>query len=190
MLTPDFLQSKFAAALPYAQYAATGKPDQQPKWRAIYDQAALTAPQRELLRSFTRRMNVLVTSGTWCGDCVQQCPLLARIAEANPERIDLRFVDRDEHADLSERIKINDGLRVPTAIFMAEDFHFLALLGDRTLTRYRAVASRQLGPACPLPGAPVPPEELAATLQDWINEFERVQLLLRLSPRLREMHKD
>jgi hypothetical protein len=33
-------------------------------------------------------------------------------------------------------------------------------------------------------------DELAATLQDWLNEFERVQLLLRLSGRLRQKHDD
>jgi hypothetical protein len=37
---------------------------------------------------------------------------------------------------------------------------------------------------------PPPPDELAATLQDWINELERVQLMLRLSPRLRQKHND
>jgi len=33
-------------------------------------------------------------------------------------------------------------------------------------------------------------DELNATLQDWLNEFERVQLLLRLSTRLRQIHGD
>ena len=31
---------------------------------------------------------------------------------------------------------------------------------------------------------------LAEVTQDWLNEFERVQWLLRLSPRLRQMHGD
>ncbi len=190
MLTKEYLGSVFAEAAPYAEYVLTGTAEQQAKWRTIHEQASLTAGQRKLLAGFTRPMKALVTSGMWCGDCVQQCPLLARIAEANTKVIDLRFVDRDARMDLSEQIKINDGLRVPTAIFMAEDDHFVSLMGDRPLTRYRAVASRQLGPACPLPGAPVPPEEMAATLQSWLDEFERVQLLLRLSPRLRQRHGD
>jgi hypothetical protein len=33
-------------------------------------------------------------------------------------------------------------------------------------------------------------EETAATLQDWLDEFERVQLMLRLSTRLRQKHGD
>ncbi|MGP1309088.1 MAG: thioredoxin family protein [Phycisphaerales bacterium] len=190
MLTADFLKSHFDRGLPYSKYVATGKPAQQDAFRDIYDRAELTADQTELLSRFARDMKILVSSGVWCGDCVQQVPLLARIAEANPKRIDLRIVDRDEHKDLADRIMINQGHRVPAAIFMAEDFEFVSLLGDRTLTRYRAVAMRNLGPACPLPGAPVPDGELAATLEDWIDETERVHLILRLSTRLRQKHGD
>lgn len=196
MLPSDLLRMHFQTALPYDRYAATGKPDKQEAWARVYNHAHLTDQQRALVGGFMREMKVLVTSGTWCGDCVQQCPLMARIAETSPEAgrggrmIDLRFVDRDEHMELSEQIMINQGLRVPTVIFMAEDFEFVGLAGDRTLSRYRAVAQRQLGPSCPLPGAPVPREEMDATLQDWVDEFERVHLLLRLSTRLRAKHGD
>ncbi len=79
---------------------------------------------------------------------------------------------------------------MPALLFMAEDYEPVSIQGDRTLSRYRAVAAKQLGAACPLPGAPVPAQELAATLQDWLDEFERVHLLLRLSGRLREAHGD
>lgn len=190
MIRPIELQTHFEAAKPYAAYVVTGTPSQQESWRRIHDQARLTAEQRALVAGFTRRIQVLVLSGTWCGDCVQQCPLLERIAEANAGMIDLRFIDRDEHRELADQVMICGGHRVPTVIFMAEDFEFVSLLGDRTLSRYRAIAARQLGPSCPLPGAPVPPEEMAATMQDWVNEFERVHLVLRLSPRLRERHGD
>jgi len=184
------LASEFARALAYDAYTATGKDHQQDAFTAVYEQAALTDAQRELLASFTREMRVIVLSGMWCGDCVAQVPLIARIAEANPDTILARYADRDEHAELSERFKINQGHRVPTVVFMAEDHAFIHALGDRTLSRYRAVASRQLGASCEIPGAGVADDEIAASLQDWINEFERVQLLLRLSPRLRQKHGD
>ncbi len=190
MLERDLLVRKLEVALPYDRYVATGKPEQQAAWRKIYDQARLTEAQQRLIRGFSREMNILVISGIWCGDCVQQCPLLARIAEANPERLHLRFVDRDAHADLSGQVHINTGGRVPVALFLAEDGEFVSLFGDRTLARYRALAARQLGPSCPLPGAPASDDELGATLQDWLNEFERVQLLLRLSMRLRQKYGD
>ncbi|MBL8745307.1 MAG: thioredoxin family protein [Phycisphaerae bacterium] len=190
MISAAVLKSHFESAKSYAAYVASGTAPQQDSWRRIHDQAILTAEQRTLIAAFSRRMPVLVLSGMWCGDCVQQCPLLARISEANPGMIDLRFVDRDEHHDLADQVMICGGHRVPTVLFMAEDYEFISVLGDRTLSRYRAIAARQLGPSCPLPGAPVPPEEMAATMQDWVNEFERVHLLLRLSPRLRQKHGD
>ena len=79
---------------------------------------------------------------------------------------------------------------MPEHVIMAEDYEPVSVAGDRSLTRYRAMAAKQLAAACPLPGAPVPDEELQATLQDWLDEFERVQLLLRLSGRLRQLHGD
>lgn len=188
--TTQFLEGEFSAALSYGDYVASGKEHEREAFAKVYDQAQLMGAQRELLGSFTREMRVIVLSGMWCGDCVAQVPLIARIAEANPEKVLVRYADRDEHAELSAAFKINEGNRVPTAVFMAEDYAFVHALGDRTLSRYRAVASRQLGASCEIPGAAIPGDEVAACLQDWVDEFERVQLLLRLSPRLRQKHGD
>ena len=188
-LNAAYLKSKHQAGLNYDQYLATD-PAKAERWRAIEPQIVLSSQQEELVAGFTRQVRVLCVSGIWCGDCVAQCPMLWRIAQANPNAIDLRFVDRDQHIDLAEHIRINAGLRVPMVIFMAEDFEPVSICGDRTLTRYRALAAKQLGAACPLPGAPIPRDELNVTLQDWLDEFERVHLLLRLSGRLREKHGD
>jgi thiol-disulfide isomerase/thioredoxin len=180
----------FEAALPYKAYVQTGTPDQQNRWAAIYELARLTPAQTNLVAAFVREMKVLVVSGIWCGDCVQQCPLLERIAEANPARVHLRFVDRDVHRTLSDQVRINGGDRVPVALFLAEDGEPCAVYGDRTLNRYRALAARQLGPSCPTGIVPPSSDELSATLSDWLGEFERVQLMLRLSARLRKKYND
>ena len=186
----QFLSTKFERALPYDRYLLSGTEEQRRRWQQVHEAAGLTAAQRQLVGGFVRRMNVLVVSGIWCGDCVQQCPLIERIAEANRERIDLRFVDRDEHRDLAEQVRINGGDRVPVTIFMAEDFETCSVFGDRTISRYRALARKQLGPACPTGIGGPDQDELAATTQDWLDEFERVQLMLRLSARLRQKHGD
>ena len=185
-MQPTMLKAAFDAALPYERYLESD-PSRAGAWRTV--KAELTPAQRELVVSFTRRMPVLVLSGIWCGDCAQQGPMLAAIAKASP-CIDLRWIDRDAAPDLRDAVRICGGHRVPTVIWMAEDFEFVSLLGDRTLPRYRAMAARQLGPACPVPGAALPPDEAVATLQAWLDEFERVQLLLRLSGRLRQKHGD
>ncbi len=184
------LASKHADGLPYAQYVQSGTDQQRENWQTVHDQAILSGDQRSLLGSFTRQVKAIALSGLWCGDCVQQGPLIGRIAEAAPQSIDLRWLDRDAHADLQEAVAINAGQRVPVVIFCAEDFEPVGWYGDRTLQRYRALAQKQLGAACPLPGAPVDQEEVEATLQDWLDQFERVHLLLRLSTRLRQIHGD
>lgn len=190
MLSAAYLQSKFAQALPYDAYVATGSPDQIQAWGNVHSRVALSATQRALVSSFSRRLHVLVSSGIWCGDCSAQCPMLDHIAKANPAALVLRFVDRDAHRDLSDQIQVCGGNRVPTVLFLSEDFEFCGLSTDKSLSRLRALAAKSLGAACPLPGAETPANELAATLQDWVNDFEKMHLLVRLSPKLRERHDD
>jgi hypothetical protein len=189
-MNTQYLSEKFAAGLSYGNYLKTGSDEHQRRWNQAFDAATLTDAQTNLLRSFSRQINVLVVSGIWCGDCARQGPLLERIAEANNKAIHLRWLDRDQHKDLSSQLTINGGARVPVAIFLAEDFEHCAIYGERTLSRYRELARRQLGESCELAIAPPQADEQAAAFQDWLNEFERIQLMLRISPRLRQKHGD
>lgn len=190
MIETTYLREKFAQALRYDDYVATGSDNHRHAWNDFRQRVQPTDAHRELFRGFVRRMHVLCVSGTWCGDCVQQVPMLDAIAGLRADLIELRIVDRDEHMDLARRLVINDGNRVPVVLFLNEEFDFVSMYGDRSLTRYRALADRQLGASCPLPGAPVPEDEIAATLQDWIDETERAQLVCRLSTKLRAKHHD
>jgi thiol-disulfide isomerase/thioredoxin len=185
-----YFADKFAAGLGYEAYLKTGTEEQQRRWKQFYDGVKLTSAQAELIGGFKREMKVLAISGIWCGDCVQQCPLLARIAEANPAKVQLRFVDRDVQRELTEQFRINGGDRVPVVIFLAEDFEFCGVYGDRTINRYRAIAQKKLGTACPTGIVGPESHEVESTLADWVAETERVQLMLRLSPRLRAKYGD
>jgi thiol-disulfide isomerase/thioredoxin len=189
---PDasYLSNKFVSGLPYGRYLQTGNEAQQRRWKQVYDAAHLTETQKQLVAGFVRQMKILIFSGIWCGDCVEQCPLIHRIAEAIPGKIDLRFVERPRDGELLPELRINGGNRVPVVVFLSEDNEWCATAGDRTINRYRASAIRKLGPLCPTGIVPPDKEELAATLNDWSNEVERVQLMLRLTPRLRQKYQD
>lgn len=190
MIETSILRQKYKQGLPYDAYVASGSPGHQKAWADFRSHVHTTPAHATLFKGFTRTMHVLCVSGTWCGDCVQQVPMLDAIAGLRPDLVHLRLLDRDAHMDLARRLVINDGMRVPVVLFLNEEFDFISMYGDRTLTRYRAIAERQLGASCPLPGAPVPPDEVAATLQDWIDEAERAQLVCRLSTKLRAKHGD
>lgn len=190
MLTPEVLRTVFQQGLTYAQYVATGTPEQQVAWTTFHGKVKLTESQHQTLGSFSRQIRMLVLSGTWCGDCVHQVPMLDHLQRANPKWIELRLVDRDQQQELSEAVRICGGRRVPTVLFLNEDFEFVGLYGDQVLARFRAKAAKSLGASCPLPGADVPADEIAATLEDWARELERAHLLVRLSAKLRERHGD
>ena len=187
-LPKETLQEWHSQGVTYEAYLADANDKAMP-WREVGKQVQCNEAQIELLAGFVREMRVLVLTGIWCGDCSAQGPMLAAIAEG-ASTIDMRWIDRDEAIELSSHVKINAGNRVPTVIFMAEDFEPVSVFGDRTLPRYRAIAKKQLGASCAIPGAPVPQEEVTETMQAWVDEFERVQLLLRLSTRLRKKHGD
>ena len=186
----ELLRTKFDEALPYDQFVALGDPmGHRPPWEQRYSQLALTDEQAALVRGFNRQMNVLCLTGTWCGDCALQGSAMQRIAEANPEKINLRFILRsDEHADLIVKSQINAGFRVPVTWFLAEDMEPVYSFGDRTLSRYRSMARKALGEDAVQ--APAPADPVREVLQEMLDEFERVHLILRLSGRLREKHGD
>lgn len=182
------LKKKHNDGLSYGDYLATDSV-RGPQWLEKSKRIELSEDQRTLLGSFSRPMPVICLSGIWCGDCAMQCPMLDAIARACPA-VDLVFLDRDEHSDLSNEVRIAGGNRVPTVLWMSEEFEFVHLLGDRTLSRYRQMAATQLGAACPLPSFAHPADEISTMVGEWLNEFERVQWILRLSPHLRQLHGD
>jgi thiol-disulfide isomerase/thioredoxin len=180
----------FEKALPYTAFLDRyATPEQRRRWDAMQARIALTDEQKSLVAGFTRRMPVLVLNGAWCGDCINQCPIFDHFAQASPQ-IELRFLDRDGDPALRDALAINGGQRVPVVIFLSEDFFEVARYGDRTLSRYRQLAADQLGPACPTGVVPPKDDAMALVVTEWLAEFERVQLMLRLSARLRSKHGD
>lgn len=179
----------FDSALPYDDFLAKyGTPEQVRRWNEFGQSVTLTAAQQELLKSFTREMKVLVLAGTWCGDCVNQCPIFEKFAAANP-LIQLRFADRDDSPELALALSTCGGARVPCVVFLSEDGHFCGRYGDRTLSKYRSIVQTLTGVSCPT-GLNTDHDLTADVVQDWLNEFERIQWMLRTSGRLRQLHQD
>ncbi len=192
LLNADILERKFGQGTVYGDFVASGEPEgHRPRWDERYAQLSLDDSQAALVAGFSRVMNVLCLTGTWCGDCALQGSAMVRIAEANPGAIHLRYLPRHEqHADLITKAAINGGFRVPVTWFMSEDFEPVAVFGDRTLSRYRSIALKQLGAEGATVLAPPPSDPVREVLREVLDLFERSQLLLRLSARLREKHGD
>jgi thiol-disulfide isomerase/thioredoxin len=181
---------KFESALGYNEFLSQyGADAHRGRWQAMFDRIQLTDSQQSLLGSFTREMRVLCMAGAWCGDCVEQCPILEHFAQAT-DGIHLRFVDRDADDEVKQNLTVCGGARVPQVIFLSEDNQFVSHFGDRTLPKYRQMAADQLGDSCPTGLGPPADSLTSAVVQAWLDEFERVHLILRTSPRLRQIHGD
>ena len=187
-----FFQKKFQQAVSYDDFVAMGKADgHHLQWLQRHSQLELTPDQFKLVSSFSRTMNILCLTGTWCGDCALQGAAMQRIAEANPDHINLRFLLRsEEHADIVVPNQINAGFRVPITFFLAEDFEPVSQFGDRTLSRYRSMARKALPPGAVTILEDPLADPVRAVLDEVLEEFERVHLLLRLSGRFRKKYGD
>ena len=181
---------KFSQGLSYNDFLEKhGTEEHRRRWAALHCCISVTPEEAQLLHSWHREMKVLCLAGAWCGDCVNQCPIFDHFTKLSPV-IKLRFFDRDAHPDLAAELKICGGGRVPVVVFLSEDDQLVGWYGDRTISRYRQMATEQLGSSCPTGIAPPHAAITSAVVQDWLNEFERAQLILRMSSRLRQLHGD
>jgi len=180
----------FETGLTYDQFLqAHGTTEHQDRWKSVFDQVQLNEAQQLLLSGFKRDMKVICVAGAWCGDCVNQCPIFAQFAAVTP-RIQLRFFDRDVHHELAKELAVCGAPRVPAILFLSEDNFPCGRYGDRTLSKYRQVVADLEGTSCPTGIIGPRSTLLDSVVQDWLDEFERIQLTLRTSGRLRQLHGD
>ena len=191
----EFWRASFESALPYDEYLASGPDNHRKRWHTMDAQVQVSDAQYRRLSQFTRRMNLLCSSGIWCGDCVRQGPILRHLAAsandaAGAQVVDLRFAERVDDSELADELRILGALRVPVTVCLSEDFFEVGRTGDRMLVTYRRKAQRELGAACDVGLVPPPDAEVSAEVEQWLDHLERMQWMLRLSPPLRARHGD
>ncbi len=189
-LRAELFRRAFEAGDDYDDHVAAGNPRERAAWvRAEAAVPPLPADARTRLDPRGRRLNLLCLSATWCGDCIRSAPILRAVARAAGEDLRLRILDRDRMPELRDELRILGAMRIPVVVFLTEDFHEIGRFGDRPLVVYRDKAVRELGAACPVPGAD-DPGALAAEMREWVDLFERMILMARLCPPLRARHRD
>ncbi|HEY7789510.1 MAG TPA: thioredoxin family protein [Vicinamibacterales bacterium] len=171
----------------YETYLAESPAPQAARWRQQESRVPPLGPaDRERLTGHGCPMHVLVVSGVWCGDCVRQGPIIKQLADAAGADVQLRLIDRDLDPAVRDEVRILGAMRVPVAIFLTTQFLEIGRVGDRMLSTYRRKAITEVGAACALPGARTPVDETLAERGEWIDVFERMLLMVRLSPVTRE----
>ena len=185
----DFFKNYFSKALDYESYLSTGSELEIQKWRSYEEEVKLSPDIVSRIQSFRRKLNILVMSGIWCGDCIRQGPIFKAIQDQS-ELFNFKFIDNRENPELMDELKLNGAQKVPVIVCLTEDFYEVSRFGDKHLSVYRSKVEKELGAACD-PGI-LPPEKSALELEinEWMDYFERLQHMLRLSPALRRKYGD
>jgi len=184
-----FWRRHFEQAAEYEEFLEKENQSHADRWRETMSRLPdLTPEQVERLKGYSRELNILVYGGIWCGDCVRQGPMLKKIADAIGPQVRLRIIDRAASEELQDELRILGALRVPVVVFLSEDFWEVGRFGDRLLNIYKAKAAREIGRG-PNAGV-ISPKALAAEMSEWVDIFERIMIMLRLSPPLRWRHGD
>jgi thiol-disulfide isomerase/thioredoxin len=184
----DFWKKHYEMALPYDEYLKTD-PEKAKRWIDFEPRVPkLTEEQKERVRGYNREINILIYSGIWCGDCVRQVPMIKKIADAAGEKVNFKIIERETSPELMEELRIVGAKRVPRIVFLSEDFWEIHRTGDRLLPVYRAKAAREIG--LNYNAGVLSPRALEEETEEWVDEFERVLLMTRLSPPLRDRYND
>ena len=185
----EFWRRHFEAGLDLESFIKSGKPEELILWRERAERTPnLTAEQRTRLEGYDRELNILMYAGTWCGDCSRQAPMLKKMADVAGEKVRLRLVDREFSKELQDELRLVGGLRVPVVVFLTEDFWEVGRFGERLLHVYRSKAAREIGRG--IDEGVLGPRPLEKEISDWLDIFERMLLMTRLSPPLRKRHGD
>ncbi len=185
----EFWRRHFEQAAEYGEFLDNEDQHHSERWRETMRRLPdLTPEQVNRLSGYGRELNILFYCGIWCGDCVRQGPMLKKIADIIGPQVRLRFIDRAASEELQDELRILGATRVPVAVFLSEDFWEVGRFGDRMLNVYRAKAAREIGRGSN--AGMLSPRALSEEMSEWVDVFERAQIMLRLSPPLRRRHGD
>jgi len=118
------LKSLFESGSDFNVFLEKAEAKDREKFEVFYKNTVFSEKILERLSTLKKKIKVLVFSEPWCPDCVVSLPVLAKMAELN-NLIEFAILPREGHEDFLERYKYDGKPRVPTFIFMNEDFEEL-----------------------------------------------------------------
>jgi hypothetical protein len=163
-------RERFAQGLTYEDFKAQ-MTRHQDRFAANERRLVLEPADLAPFRRLPAPLHVLVLAEDWCGDVIDNLPVLGRIA-AESGTLDLRIFLRDQNLDLMDQY-LNQGQfrSIPVFVFFDEDFNEVGRFIERpaSVTERRARQRQELFAQHPELGSPeVPvadlPEDVRATL--------------------------
>ncbi|MGH2347216.1 MAG: thioredoxin family protein [Chloroflexota bacterium] len=162
---------RFAQGLTYDAYKAQMTRNQE-RFEKNEQRVVLSAADLSALRRLPSPLRVLVLAEDWCGDVIDNLPILGRLA-AESGTLDLRVFLRDQNLDLIDQyLKEGKYRSIPVFVFFDDRFAELGRFIERpeSVTARRAQYRKDLyarHPEFGSPDSPVDqlPEEVRVRLQ-------------------------
>ena len=123
-------QQRFKLARSFDEFK-NGAKKHQGLWNGVYEHTDIPEDALNRLKNLPGRRHVVVLAEDWCGDAASIVPVLARMADAAPESMELRVLKRDENLDLMDTHLTHGGRSIPIAIVYDEDMQELGAWGPR-----------------------------------------------------------
>jgi thioredoxin family protein len=116
-------------------------------WRGVWAKSRVEPAIADRVRATGRNWRILVLSEDWCGDAVNLVPVIARLAEACPNVVDMRLFPRDQNLDLMDAHLTGSSRSIPVVILLDDQYRECGWWGPRPAELQRWV----LGPGQDLP---------------------------------------
>ncbi len=123
-------RERYESGLRYEEFRRTAE-KHQGLWDGVYDHLETPAAVVKRLEELPGRRHVLVLAEDWCGDAASLVPVIARLADAVPDSVDMRILERDENLDIMDRYLTHGGRSIPVAIVFDDDMEQLGWWGPR-----------------------------------------------------------
>jgi hypothetical protein len=163
-------QERFAQGMTYDEYKAQMTRNRE-RLEANERDLALDPADVAVVQGLPRPLNVLVIAEDWCGDVIDNLPILGRLA-AEGGKLTPRIFLRDQNPDLMDQY-LNQGQfrSIPVFVFFDDQFRELGRFIERpaSVTERRALRRREIYSQHPEFGSPDAPV-------DQLPEDVRVQL--------------
>jgi hypothetical protein len=91
------------------------------KFVSRYGRIQLTPEDERFFRELKQHLNILIISESWCSDCVLNVPIIAKLAEINPQ-IKVVIFPRDHYPEIMDMYLTNGKRTIPAVIMFDDNF--------------------------------------------------------------------
>ena len=117
----------------FEEFLKDATEDDRKRFEYYYDKSAKKHSPETFHIDLKYPINILVLATTWCWDSQTNVPVIAHIAEHNPN-INMKLMNKDHLPFMIT--KVNNGEKVPQILVFTEDFYYLDRWVERSTRAY------------------------------------------------------